>query len=502
MRYDAIYVRQSLYREESISLETQVQIAKKYCTNEIKVYQDAGYSGKNTQRPQFQQLMRDVGMGNIDKVIVYRIDRFSRSILDFFNAWEILEKNNVNFVSATEQFDTSTPMGKIMLLIIVGFAEMERMDISARVTDNYYERAKRGQWPGGPAPMGYDLGYLYEEGGRKIPTLTANGEMPVVQYIMEQYALPTTTLGEIMRDLNSRSIPGPPGPKKQRTNWNTVALSRLIKNPVYVQASAAVYAFYKREELVTVTSRVEEFDGHSGCLLVGKIQSRGQKKGRQKTGTEKTLSVGNWEGYVQPEIYLKCQEKLKQNRQVGKNGSGTHTWLSGIIKCGKCGYALTVTYHVNKTGKIRKLGCSGNYIRNMCNVRQNELLDIQSVENEVEKELIKLLGKQKTITYEEHVDHDTEIRLVKTQESIQNLLEILAGGKLNLTTINYVNEEMERLHSAEEELLKQIQKAKKKVEIEPIDFTELAFEERKRVARTYIDKVYVYADRIKIKWKV
>ena len=81
-------------------------------------------------------------------------------------------------------------------------------------------------------------------------------------------------------------------------------------------------------------------------------------------------------------------------------------------------------------------------------------------------------------------------------------MEILAGGKLNLTTINYVNEEMERLHSAEEELLKQIQKAKKKVEIEPIDFTELAFEERKRVARTYIDKVYVYADRIKIKWKV
>ena len=107
------------------------------------------------------------------------------------------------------------------------------------------------------------------------------------------------------------------------------------------------------------------------------------------------------------------------------------------------------------------MGCSGNYIRNMCNVRQNELLDIQSVENEVEKELIKLLGKQKTITYEEHVDHDTEIRLVKTQESIQNLLEILAGGKLNLTTINYVNEEMERLHSAEEELLKQNSKSKK-----------------------------------------
>ena len=125
-RIDAIYARQSVDKKDSISIESQID----FCKYELKggncrEYTDKGYSGKNTDRPRFQELVRDIENGMIARVVVYKLDRISRSIIDFANMMELFQKYNVEFISSTEKFDTSTPMGRAMLNICIVFAQLE-----------------------------------------------------------------------------------------------------------------------------------------------------------------------------------------------------------------------------------------------------------------------------------------------------------------------------------------------------------------------------------------
>ena len=107
--YDAIYTRQSVDRIDSISVESQVEFCKKEVIGQqIKVYTDKGYSGKNIDRPAFSEMLRDIRAGKIRRVIVYRLDRISRSVLDFANVIDIFQKHHVEFVSTMEKFDTGT----------------------------------------------------------------------------------------------------------------------------------------------------------------------------------------------------------------------------------------------------------------------------------------------------------------------------------------------------------------------------------------------------------
>ena len=173
MRYTALYGRQSLDVKDSLSVPMQIKKARAECgEGEVcKQYVDKGFSGKNTKRPGFLQLMQDIEDDLIGRVIVYKLDRFSRSILDFAEAWAVMERHQVEFLSVNEKFDTSTPMGKAMLFILMIFAQMERETISERVTDNYYERAKFGGWLGGPAPFGMELYRIRDESGKQVPSL-------------------------------------------------------------------------------------------------------------------------------------------------------------------------------------------------------------------------------------------------------------------------------------------------------------------------------------------
>src|SRR5699024_6849293 len=156
IREDCIYARQSVDRKDSISIESQID----FCKYELKggscrVFKDKGYSGKNTDRPEFQKLLGEIRKGKVRRVIVYKLDRISRSILDFANMMELFQQYNVEFVSSTEKFDTSTPMGRAMLNICIVFAQLERETIQKRVTDAYYSRSQRGFKMGGKAPYGF-----------------------------------------------------------------------------------------------------------------------------------------------------------------------------------------------------------------------------------------------------------------------------------------------------------------------------------------------------------
>ena len=152
-----IYGRQSLFKRDSLSIEQQVNSALSLCNQnnwEYNVYSDAGYSGKDLKRPAFTELMADVQSGKVDKILCYKFDRISRNIADFCMLLEELQKYHCEFISISENFDTSSPIGRAMVYICMVFAQMERESISQRVHDNYYYRTELGFWGGGAAPYG------------------------------------------------------------------------------------------------------------------------------------------------------------------------------------------------------------------------------------------------------------------------------------------------------------------------------------------------------------
>src|SRR6266498_1463356 len=118
-------------------------------------YDDGGFSGGTMERPALQRLLRDVESGVVDVVVVYKVDRLSRSLTDFARIVEIFERHNVSFVSVTQQFNTTTSMGRLTLNILLSFAQFEREVIGERIRDKFAASRRKGMWMGGNVPLGY-----------------------------------------------------------------------------------------------------------------------------------------------------------------------------------------------------------------------------------------------------------------------------------------------------------------------------------------------------------
>ncbi len=332
----AIYTRQSIDKQDSISIETQIDICKKEIkTNEaFKIYEDKGFSGKNTERPQFKKLMNDIKNGEISQIIVYRLDRISRSITDFSSIMDILEDNKVSFISANEKFDTSTPTGKAMLYIIMIFAQLERETIAERIRDNYYSRGKTGVWLGGPSPFGYTIKKITKD-AKKISILEPTKDIQIVKEIYNLYANTESSLGYVAKILLEK-YGGP--------MWNNIKLSRILHNPCYVKANADIYDFFKAKKCI-ITNDITDFTGKKGCSLYGK-RDRGNNKDRDYE--DMVLSISNHDGVIDSDTWLKCQAKLQNNVQIKNSGKGKHTFLTGLLKCGYCGYSMVVKTYKDK----------------------------------------------------------------------------------------------------------------------------------------------------------
>ncbi len=490
----ALYARQSLDVRDSISIEMQIEKGISMCEagEPYKTYVDKGYSGKNTHRPQFMQLIEDIRQGLITKVIVYKLDRFSRSVLDFSNTWEILSKHHVEFLSVNEKFDTSTPIGKAMLFIIIVFAQMERETIVERVTDNYYQRAESGSWMGGPAPYGFRIGRLVKE-GREIPTLVPNENMQHVKEIFSMYACQNVALGEVAAWLNGNDIQG-----VQRKTWNNVTIARLLRNPVYVKADADVYAYYKVLG-VHIKNRLEEFEGIYGGLLVGK---RGAGNRQRKAISEAKFSIANWEGIIDSGTWLMCQDKLAANVQIKNTGKGQYTWLSGLLKCGRCGRSIRVTVDYKSPYRKRYLMCTGR-IDHVCTHMIKVRLD--DIENEVAKELQKLLDECENgvIEEEQPISNREKIELRSIEEKIQNLVECISKGTASELTIQYINEELEKLTARQKEIASNMRKnEKKQIILKKLIFQKASYEDKKQIVNTYVKRVNISDQGIEIIWNI
>ena len=164
----AIYTRKSTeegLEQEFNSLDAQRESAEAFIVSQrhegweavTESYDDGGFTGGNMERPALKRLLADIKAGKIDCVIVYKVDRLSRSLMDFARIIEIFDSQHVSFVSVTQQFNTSTSMGRLVLNVLLSFAQFEREMISERVRDKVAASRRRGKWSGGMPLLGYTV---------------------------------------------------------------------------------------------------------------------------------------------------------------------------------------------------------------------------------------------------------------------------------------------------------------------------------------------------------
>lgn len=484
---DAIYARQSVDKADSLSIQGQIDLCRRETGEEVKIYQDKGFSGKNTNRPAFQQLIEDVEKGLIQKIVVYRLDRFSRSIADFGRLWEILKGHGVEFVSINETFDTSTPMGRAMLNIIMVFAQLERETTAERVRDNYYQRAKLGSWPGGPAPYGFSIGRLPGADGRPAPALVPNEHMAVVERVFTAYAAEPASLGSVARSLNADGIPAP-----RRAAWDNVTLSRMLHSPLYAMADEDVYLYYKAKG-VQFANALEEFDGLHAGMIIGR---RDRSANKYQDLSDQHFSLASHCGVIPSALWLTCQYKLDGNRQLGNAGRGRHTWLSGRLKCARCGYSVKV----NRDRERFYLFCSGRSNMGLCS--QSIHIDLRGLEHSVAAELERLLAQCPDEALQPQEGQELVRELTAIERKIDRLMSALAES--SDLSMSYVNRTISRLEEQRRALLDEQAKrqARPRPKLEHLRFEALDFGQKKLVAAQFIREIRLADDTAAVLWKV
>ena len=192
-------------------------------------YDDGGFSGGSLVRPALQQLLEDMAKGLIDIVVVYKIDRLTRSLADFAKLTEVLDKHEVSFVAVTQQFNTSTSMGRLTLNVLLSFAQFEREVAGERIRDKIAASKRRGMWMGGVVPIGYDV---------KDRKLVINQqEADTVRYIFNQY-LVLKSVQALKEHLDASGIKSKRHIRKDGTETGgnpffRGALYTILNNPIY-----------------------------------------------------------------------------------------------------------------------------------------------------------------------------------------------------------------------------------------------------------------------------
>ena len=306
----AIYTRKSCedgLELEYNSLDAQYDSAEAYIRSQAsngwrvipKRYDDGGFSGGNVNRPALKALMRDIENGEVDVVVVYKIDRLSRSLGDFTDLSKIFERHNVSFVSVTQQIDTSNAAGRMMLNILMSFAQFEREMTSDRIRDKIYATRKKGLWSGGMIPFGYKT-----VDKRLVPDpVTA----PVVRHVFARYA-ESASAKLVASELQKKFGPRTFGSKKGGDpTWRMMHVYRILRNPVY-----------KGELLHRATGEV--FHGLH----------------------EPLVDAALWED---------CRRILDESAGLQPSAHReTVAILKGLVRCGHCGGAMAPVFTVKRKG--------------------------------------------------------------------------------------------------------------------------------------------------------
>ncbi|MDP1826614.1 MAG: recombinase family protein [Archangium sp.] len=293
----AVYTRKSTtagLEQEFNSLDAQREACVAYVNRQQnwklldEHYDDGGFTGANTDRPAFQRLMADVESGKVDIVVVYKVDRLSRSLLDFAKVMERLDKAGASFVSVTQNFSTADAMGRLTMNLLASFAEFEREMISERTRDKIAASRRRGKWTGGPCPFGYNV---------VDKKLTINElEAPIVREAFE-VLLQHRRMATVAAVMNERErLPRKTKRLDEKPQWTKDTIAKLLRNPLY------------------------------GGLMMYRDERH----------------PGEHPAIIDPVTFQRAQVVLAgRERHLKFHGLNFDYILRGLIKCGKCGKPMT-----------------------------------------------------------------------------------------------------------------------------------------------------------------
>ncbi len=242
-------------------------------------YDDGGFTGGNMERPALKQLMRDIKSNKIDIVIVYKIDRLSRSLVDFARLMEIFDEHEASFVSVTQHFNTKDSMGRLTMNILLSFAQFEREVTGERIRDKFAASKKKGMWMGGPLPLGYDVR------ARKLRINKPEAEL--VQHIFKRYIeLKSMTL--LARELNNDGFTmkkhlSKKGVQKGGGRFNINNLTTILRNHIYIGEMHHKGEYFKGEHKAIITRDI--FDAAHAV----KKEPAHIKRNRSKVASSKAL---------------------------------------------------------------------------------------------------------------------------------------------------------------------------------------------------------------------
>lgn len=435
----AVYARQSVNKKESISIEMQVELCKSVIPEkeEITVFEDKGFSGTNTKRPAFQEMLSLVRLGRVSTIVVYKLDRISRSLADFAWLLEELEAVNVKLLSCSEGLDTKTPMGQMLVKLLIMFAEMEQKMISARIRDNYHARAEKMMPLGGVPPFGFDK----------------NWEEVISESRIVRECYKGVIKGESLDKIG------------KRFGFTGTKVARIIRNTAYVMCSNDV---------------IRRLIGY-GCKPDGKLEDFRDGFGivSIKSQGEMYIAPGSHRGFIEPELWLSARDMLDSRKTSSNSGSGNTSYIGGLIICGKCGNSC----YIRDNGKGRP------YLYITCRGRRNGTckgfrgLRLEPVEKYVTEQLFREM--EEVLNGSEVFSSESSVEIAENEKFIISELkhseEVIPE---KFFVLDRIRETLLRKNSYNTNIQQNVKKMWKG----------LAFSEKKAVVRLFVKNIIVTDD--------
>ena len=471
----AIYPRVSTQEQakEGYSIGEQIERMEKYCDamgwTVYNTYTDPGYSGGDTNRPGLQRMIKDVKAGKIDKVLVYKLDRLSRSQLDTLYLIEkVFLANNCDFVSMSENFDTGTPFGRAMIGILAVFAQLEREQIKERMKMGREARAKSGKYGGGSiCPIGYD--YI-------------NGELIKNDYEAMQVQLAFDLAEKGLSPYSIAKELCKKGFSHRKGKWSDQTVRAILH--------AKWYIGYIKYDKAWYTGTHEAFIDQSKFYEVQKIMDERSKQHKE------------------------------YNRRLGK----ATTYLGGFLVCKQCG----AKYSKNPVKQKRKDGSVWEYNKFSCNSRskrrdylvkdpncKNKHWPIDELTEMVFNEIRSLALEPEAIGSVSSVSNDNGLKLItaeieKIEKQISNFMDLFSLDKMPVNVLqDKIHELNDRKTALENELeevkMKNKTKADRTEAIEALQsFDEILkrgnLDEVRAVIATLIERIDIDGDNVDIHW--
>jgi len=467
----ALYCRVSTDEQarEGVSLDEQQERLKAYCRAmgwdvQPIVFIDDGYSAKSIDRPQLNKLIEGVKNGEISKVMVTKLDRMSRRLLDLLTLIEMFQEYDVPFISISESFDTNTPSGRLTLQVLGAVAEFERERIRERVFENMLHAAKQGKWLT-QSPYGYRL--------KDKELVIFEPEAMIVKRVYSMYLDKGLGYLAIAKQLNDEGIPS-----RLNKDWSLRSIKLMLTNPVY-----------------------------KGSLVWNRVDS--SKKTRQLKENEEWVVVEDClPAIINHEIWEKVQEKVGQKQMAPRAKTSPHL-LGGLLKCGNCGSGMSIGWSGSKNKRYRVYRCSANKNKGTCTSKQYRANDVEAwfIEG-----LKILTSKNNSLLFPKLMENSScsnpsnlEQMMKRAKQRYQRKIEAYTAGLIELEDLKKEKEDLEilldktreeveniddkRIENLQKELSKKIKNIISALELLPV-------EEAKSLLSTIISKVVLKREKV------